>query len=130
MTVDPGGVARPRVVLVVDDDDAIRTVVRSVLEADGFEVVEAADGPAALLLLNAILGRGPDAVVLDVMMPGIDGIEVCEKIDHTKVKVIMLSARDDAETKERATAAGADAYLTKPFSAIELLDAVEKLVPA
>ena len=129
MTVDPGG-ARPRVVLVVDDDDAIRTVVRSVLEADGFEVVEAADGPAALLLLNAILGRGPDAVVLDVMMPGIDGIEVCEKIDHSKVKVIMLSARDDAETKERATAAGADAYLTKPFSAIELLDAVEKLVPA
>jgi two-component system alkaline phosphatase synthesis response regulator PhoP len=130
MTVDPGGEARQRVVLVVDDDDAIRTVVRSVLEADGFEVVEAADGPAALLLLNAILGRGPDAVVLDVMMPGIDGIEVCEKIDHTKVKVIMLSARDDAETKERATAAGADAYLTKPFSAIELLDAVEKLVPA
>jgi two-component system alkaline phosphatase synthesis response regulator PhoP len=130
MTVDPGGVARQRVVLVVDDDDAIRTVVRSVLEADGFEVVEAADGPAALLLLNAILGRGPDAVVLDVMMPGIDGIEVCEKIDHTQVKVIMLSARDDAETKERATAAGADAYLTKPFSAIELLDAVEKLVPA
>jgi DNA-binding response OmpR family regulator len=129
MTVDPGG-ARPRVVLVVDDDDAIRTVVRSVLEADGFEVVEAADGPAALLLLNAILGRGPDAVVLDVMMPGIDGIEVCEKIDHSKVKVIMLSARDDAETKERAMAAGADAYLTKPFSAIELLDAVEKLVPA
>jgi two-component system alkaline phosphatase synthesis response regulator PhoP len=118
------------VVLVVDDDDAIRTVVRSVLEADGFEVVEAADGPAALLLLNAILGRGPDAVVLDIMMPGIDGIEVCEKIDHSKVKVIMLSARDDAETKERAMAAGADAYLTKPFSAIELLDVVEKLVPA
>ena len=129
MTADPGG-ARRRIVLVVDDDDAIRTVVRSVLEADGFEVVEAADGPAALLLLNAILGRGPDAVVLDIMMPGIDGIEVCEKIDHEKVKVIMLSARDDAETKERAAAAGADAYLTKPFSAIELLDAVEKLVPA
>jgi two-component system alkaline phosphatase synthesis response regulator PhoP len=129
MTLDEGG-GRRRVVLVVDDDDAIRTVVRTVLEADGFEVVEAADGPAALLLLNAILGRGPDAVVLDVMMPGIDGIEVCEKIDHTKVKVIMLSARDDADTKERAAAAGADAYLTKPFSAIELLDAVEKLVPA
>jgi two-component system alkaline phosphatase synthesis response regulator PhoP len=124
------GEGRKRIVLVVDDDEPIRKVVRTVLEADGFEVVEAADGPAALLLLNAILGRGPDAVVLDIMMPGIDGIEVCEKIDHDKVKVIMLSARDDAETKERATAAGADAYLTKPFSAIELLDAVEKLVPA
>ena len=114
-----------RVVLVVDDDASIRRVVRNVLEADGFEVVEAADGPAALLLLDAINGRGPDAVVLDVMMPGIDGIEVCRRIDHEKVKVVMLSARDDADTRERATAAGADAYLTKPFSAIDLLDVVE-----
>jgi two-component system alkaline phosphatase synthesis response regulator PhoP len=128
MSVNSGG-SRQRVVLVVDDDEAIRKVVRNVLEADGFEVVEASDGPAALLLLNAILGRGPDAVVLDIMMPGIDGIEVCEKIDHSKVKVIMLSARDDGDTRARAAAAGADAYLTKPFSAIELLDAVEKLVP-
>lgn len=119
-----------RTVLVVDDDDAIRGVVRSVLQADGFEVVEAADGPAALLLLDAINGRGPDLVVLDVMMPGIDGIEVCRKIDHDKVKVIMLSARDDADTRSRASAAGADGYLTKPFSAIELLDAVEGMAKA
>jgi len=119
-----------RVVLVVDDDSAIRRVVRTVLEADNFEVVEAADGPAALLLLDAINARGPDAVVLDVMMPGIDGIEVCRRIDHSTVKVIMLSARDDVETKDAAAEAGADAYLTKPFSAIELLDAVEKLVPS
>lgn len=122
-----GATGQRRVVLVVDDDDAIRGVVRSVLEADGFEVVEAADGPAALLLLDAINGRGPDMVVLDVMMPGIDGIEVCRKIDHERVKVVMLSARDDADTKDRARAAGADAYLTKPFSAIELLDALESL---
>jgi CheY-like chemotaxis protein len=78
-----------KTVLVVDDDDTIRGVVRSVLVADGFDVVEAADGPAALLLMEAINGRGPDMVVLDVMMPGIDGIE--------------------------------------PFSAIELLDALEDL---
>ena len=116
-----------RVVLVVDDDAAIRRVVRTVLEADGFEVVEAADGPAALLLLDAIMGRGPDAVILDVMMPGIDGIEVCRRIDHEKIKVVMLSARDDAETRSQAAEAGAEAYLTKPFSAIELLDAVEKV---
>ena len=114
-----------KTVLVVDDDDTIRGVVRSVLVADGFQVVEAADGPAALLLLDAINGRGPDMVVLDVMMPGIDGIEVCRQIDHDRVKVIMLSARDDAETKEQAANAGANAYLTKPFSAIELLDALE-----
>jgi DNA-binding response OmpR family regulator len=118
------------VVLVVDDDDAIRGVVRSVLEADGFEVVEAADGPAALLLLEAINGRGPDLVVLDVMMPGIDGIEVCRRIDHSRVQVVMLSARADVETKARATAAGAVGYLTKPFSAIELLDALEGLAAA
>ena len=118
-----------RVVLVVDDDSAIRRVVRTVLEADNFEVVEAADGPAALLLLDAINGRGPEAVVLDIMMPGIDGIEVCRRIDHNRVKVVMLSARDDADTRDRAAKAGADAYLTKPFSAIELLDAVEKLTP-
>ena len=116
-----------RVVLVVDDDSAIRRVVRTVLEADNFEVVEAADGPAALLLLDAINGRGPEAVVLDIMMPGIDGIEVCRRIDHSRVKVVMLSARDDADTRDQAAKAGADAYLTKPFSAIELLDAVEKL---
>ena len=122
---EPGGTKR--VVLVVDDDAAIRRVVRTVLEADGFDVVEAADGPAALLLLDAIMGKGPDAVVLDIMMPGIDGIEVCRRIDHDKIKVIMLSARDDAEAREKATLAGADAYLTKPFSAIELLDAVEQL---
>ena len=124
---DEGG--QKRVVLVVDDDSAIRRVVRPVLEADNFEVVEAADGPAALLLLEAINARGPEAVVLDIMMPGIDGIEVCRRIDHERVKVVMLSARDDADTKERAAKAGADAYLTKPFSAIELLDAVEKLTP-
>jgi two-component system alkaline phosphatase synthesis response regulator PhoP len=118
-----------RVVLVVDDDSAIRRVVRTVLEADNFEVVEAADGPAALLLLDAINGRGPEAVVLDIMMPGIDGIEVCRRIDHSRVKVVMLSARDDADTRDQAAKAGADAYLTKPFSAIELLDAVEKLTP-
>jgi DNA-binding response OmpR family regulator len=118
-----------RVVLVVDDDSAIRRVVRTVLEADNFEVVEAADGPAALLLLEAINGRGPEAVVLDIMMPGIDGLEVCRRIDHGRVKVVMLSARDDADTRDRAAQAGADAYLTKPFSAIELLDAVEKLTP-
>ena len=116
-----------RVVLVVDDDSAISRVVRTVLEADNFEVVEAADGPAALLLLDAINGRGPEAVVLDIMMPGIDGIEVCRRIDHSRVKVVMLSARDDADTRDQAAKAGADAYLTKPFSAIELLDAVEKL---
>src|SRR5205814_9633791 len=76
-----------RVVLVVDDDSAIRRVVRTVLEADNFEVVEAADGPAALLLLDAINGRGPEAVALDIMMPAIAGMEVWRRNDHSRVNV-------------------------------------------
>jgi DNA-binding response OmpR family regulator len=63
------------------------------------------------------------------MMPGIDGIEVSRRVDHSRIKVIMLSAREDAETRDAAMNAGADAYLTKPFSAIELLDVLEKLAP-
>ena len=126
MSLDTGGGNRT-VVLVVDDDDAIRGVVRTVLEADGFEVVEAADGQAALMLLDSINGRGPDIVVLDVMMPGIDGIEVCRRIDHGQMKVVMLSARDDADSRRRAEEAGADGYLTKPFSAIDLLDELEAM---
>ena len=61
------------------------------------------------MLLDAINGRGPDLVVLDVMMPGIDGIEVCRRVDHRRMKVVMLTARDDAGPRRRAEAAGADA---------------------
>ena len=115
-------------ILIVDDEPDVRKVVRTLLEADGYQVAEAADGPAALQLMNSIGGpRGPQLVVLDVMMPGIDGIEVCRRIDHQAMKVIMLSARDDAESRTRAEAAGADGYLTKPFSAIDLLDELESL---
>ena len=114
--------------LVVDDDDAIRRVVRAVLEADGFTVDEAADGEAALAHLAQANGNGPSILVLDVMMPGIDGVEVCRRVDHEAVRVLMLTARDDADTEQASVAAGADRYLTKPFSPIELLDAIEGLV--
>jgi DNA-binding response OmpR family regulator len=118
-------------ILVVDDEPQVRKVVRSVLEADGYTVTEAADGHAALLLLNSIGGpRGPQLMVLDVMMPGIDGIDVCRQIDHERTRVVMLTAKDDAETRAAAEAAGADRYLTKPFSAVELLDAVRELLAA
>lgn len=117
-----------RVVLVVDDDASIRRVVRTVLEADGYQVVDAADGDAAMLLVDSILGRGPDLVVLDVMMPGIDGIDVCEMLTERGFKVMMLSARDDAETRRASLDAGAARYLTKPFSAVELLDTARELI--
>ncbi len=116
-------------ILVVDDEPQVRKVVRSVLEADGYEVVEAADGPAALLLLNSVGGpRGPHLVVLDIAMPGIDGIEVCRQIPNGRTKVVMLTASDDAESRIAAEEAGADRYLTKPFSAVDLLDAVRELL--
>ena len=123
-----------RAVLVVDDDDRVRAVVRAVLEADDFNVTEAVDGPSALKVLadaddadadDAQLR--PNVLVLDVMMPGMDGIEVCRQIDHRTTKVLMLTAREDLATRDASAAAGADAFLAKPFSAVELLDAIERL---
>lgn len=124
---EPEGAARgrPRLVLVVDDDDMIRRLLRTVLEADEFEVVEAPDGDAALA---AVEDLKPTVVVLDVMMPGLDGVEVCRRIDHRVAKVVMLTARDDPELERAAIAAGADAFLTKPFSSVELLELVERLL--
>ncbi|HEX4901720.1 MAG TPA: response regulator [Acidimicrobiales bacterium] len=119
----------PPAILVVDDEPQVRKVVRSVLEADGYIVTEAADGQAALMLLSSVAGpRGPHLMVLDVMMPGIDGIEVCRQIDHGRTKVVILTALDDAATRTAAEEAGADRYITKPFSAVELLDAVRELL--
>ncbi len=133
--------AKPRrAVLVVDDDDRVRAVVRAVLEADDFQVAEAVDGMSALQMIESGDDAGgdrlladtatpvrPNVLVLDVMMPGMDGIEVCRQIDHRTTKVLMLTAREDLATREASVAAGADAFLAKPFSAIELLDAIERL---
>jgi DNA-binding response OmpR family regulator len=113
-----------RVVLVVDDDDMIRRLVRTVLEADDFEVTDAEDGSTGLEKIDEI---DPDLVILDIMMPGMSGVEVCKKIDHSARKVVILTARDDPALQTETKAAGADAFLTKPFSSIELLDVVESL---
>lgn len=118
---------KPRLVLVVDDDEMIRRLVRAVLEADEFEVAEARDGQTALDLASE---RQPSVIVLDVMMPGLDGVEVCRRLDHEKVKVVVLTARDDPRLEAEAKGAGADAFMTKPFSPIELLDLVAELMPA
>ena len=116
---------RDRLVLVVDDDETVRRVVRHVLEVDDFDVVEAASGREALL---AMASSRPVVIVLDVVMPGLDGIEVCRQLDHAQVKVLMLTARgDDASVEEASLEAGADGFLGKPFSSVELLDQVERL---
>jgi DNA-binding response OmpR family regulator len=112
---------KPRIVLVVDDDDMIRRLVRTVLEADDYDVVEARNGDIALELANE---AHPVVVLLDIMMPGIDGVEVCRRLDHESVKVVILTARDDPALETACREAGADAFLTKPFSSVELVDLV------
>jgi DNA-binding response OmpR family regulator len=119
------GEGKPRLVLVVDDDEMIRRLVRAVLEADEFEVAEARDGQTALQLASE---TRPAVVVLDVMMPGIDGVEVCRRLDHDQARVVILTARDDPKLEAEARAAGADAFMTKPFSPMELLDLVAELM--
>ena len=121
------GAVKPRIVLVVDDDDMIRRLVRTVLEADDYDVVEARNGDIALELANE---AHPAVILLDIMMPGIDGVEVCRRLDHSAVKVVILTARDDPLLEDACKEAGADAFLTKPFSSLELLDLVASFASA
>ncbi len=125
MTSPAGG--RARLVLVVDDDDMIRRLVRDVLEVDEVDVVEARNGEIAL---DQIEHTRPALVVLDIMMPGLDGVEVCRRLDHSRVKVLVLTARDDPRLEEECRRAGANDFLTKPFSSIDLLDKVVELLPS
>jgi DNA-binding response OmpR family regulator len=118
---------KPRLVLIVDDDEMIRRLVRAVLEADEFEVAEARSGEAALQLASE---TEPSVVVLDVVMPGLDGVEVCRRLDHDTSKVVILTARDDPRLEDECRVAGADAFLTKPFSSVDLLDLVAELMAA
>lgn len=116
---------RSRLVLVVDDDDLVRRVVRAVLECDDMEVVEATDGEAALAMARS---SQPAVVLLDVMMPGIDGVEVCRRLDHERVKVVVLTAGDHPDLEARCREAGADAFVVKPFASGDLLDLVAGLL--
>lgn len=117
----------PRV-LIVDDDPLIRSLVRTVLEDEEYELSEAEDGDQALDLARE---RCPDVVLLDVMMPGADGYQVAESLRRdvsTDCVIIMLTARDQASDRERGFRSGANAYFTKPFRPLELLDAVSAAV--
>jgi DNA-binding response OmpR family regulator len=118
--------ARPPRVLVVDDEAAIRDIVRRYLTAEGFEVAEAADGREALDRLRALQ---PDLVVLDVLMPGLDGLEVLRRLRASSdVYVIMLTAKAEEVDKLVGLAVGADDYLTKPFSPRELVARVRAVL--
>ncbi len=105
-------------ILVVDDEPKIVRLVRAYLERDGFEVIEAADGRRAVA---AARRQSPDLIVLDVMLPELDGLEVCREIRRfSDVPIIMLTARDEDADKLVGLELGADDYVTKPFSPGEL----------
>jgi DNA-binding response OmpR family regulator len=115
-----------RQVLVVDDEPHIRAVLRGYLEADGFAVSEAADGQAALRSLRQ---DPPDVVLLDVMMPGLDGLDVLRQLrTFSDVFVIMLTARAEEVDKLVGLGVGADDYVTKPFSPREVTARVKAVL--
>jgi DNA-binding response OmpR family regulator len=118
-------VRTPRI-LVVDDETKTREIVSSYLEREGFEVAEAGDGEEALQLAERVK---PDLVVLDVMMPGIDGMEVLRQLRSTsEVYIIMLTARTEELDKLVGLSMGADDYVEKPFSPRELVARVKAVL--
>jgi two-component system, OmpR family, KDP operon response regulator KdpE len=111
-------VTQPRV-LVVDDEPQIRRALRLVLRANGYMVTEVAAGEAAL---DAVASAEFDLMILDLMLPDVDGVEVCRRVrEWSRLPVVVLSAHGEEEVKVRALDEGADDYVTKPFSAPELL---------
>jgi two-component system response regulator MprA len=110
----------PERVLVVDDDALVRRMLTRSLAAEGFEVEHVADGGAALAAAEA---SAPDLVVLDVTMPGLDGLAVCRRLRANGLRgsIIMLTARDAVADRVAGLEAGADDYLVKPFAVEELV---------
>jgi two-component system response regulator MprA len=113
-------------ILVVDDDDAITNAVRRALAFEGYSVDVAHDGEEGL---REARDRAPDLVILDVLMPGLDGLEFCRRMRTSDdTPILMLTARDEVADRVRGLDAGADDYLVKPFAADELLARVRALL--
>ena len=116
-------------VLVVDDHAASRMTSVALLAMEGYEVIEADSGTAAIAL---IAHKQPDLILLDVMMPGMDGFEVCQRIKHSEqtrlIPVIFITALNDRRSRIRGIEVGADDFLTKPFDRLELAARVKSLV--
>jgi two-component system response regulator MprA len=115
-------------ILVVDDERAVRDSLRRALELEGYEIELAADGSEALVKLED--GVEPDAMILDVLMPGTDGLEVCRRIrrEGRRLPILLLTARAEVGDRVAGLDAGADDYVTKPFALEELLARVRALL--
>jgi two-component system phosphate regulon response regulator PhoB len=114
-------------ILIVDDEERSRRLVSVTLAGGEYDVLEAPDGAQAL---DVIRRERPVLVLLDVQMPAVDGIEVCRQVKADPALrgtiVVMLTAQAQAEARRRASAAGADTFLTKPFSPMQLLEIVNR----
>ena len=115
-------------ILVVDDERAVRESLRRALELEGYEIALADDGQAALEELET--GDEPDAMILDVLMPGLDGLEVARRVRRggSRLPILMLTARVEVHDRVAGLDAGADDYVTKPFALEELLARVRALL--
>jgi CheY-like chemotaxis protein len=118
-----------RTILIADDEASLRLLVTTTLTDEHIHLIEAQDGTEALALAQQ---HRPDLMVLDVAMPGLTGLEVCAAVkndpDLLGIPIIMLTARSQQADRERGLAAKADAYLTKPFSPLQLLRLVEHVL--
>jgi two-component system phosphate regulon response regulator PhoB len=117
-------------VLIVDDEPHVITLIRVTLEDESFRIIESTDGMQALAAAEENV---PRLIFLDVRMPGLDGFEVCRRLRSdsrfSATKIIMLTASGQEADRARGIAAGADEYLTKPFSPLALLNLVHSLLP-
>jgi CheY-like chemotaxis protein len=116
-------------ILVVEDQDSIRRMIEALVQARGYQVTAVSSGAKAI---DVAMTDTPDIVLLDLNLPGqYDGFDVCQKLRSDPgtrlVPVVIISAMDDDESRARATAAGATAYYTKPFSPIALLKEIDRL---
>ena len=118
-------------VLIVEDQADIRKLIRMTLEFEPYEIFEAANGVDGLQMADALV---PDLMLLDVMMPGeFDGLQVCARVRANPAlkdtRVVLLTARGQIEDRDAGRLAGADEYLIKPFSPLQLIETIERLMP-
>jgi twitching motility two-component system response regulator PilG len=116
-------------ILIVEDEESLLELESILLSAKGYSVIGVRDGESALEEINS---HKPDLVVLDVMLPLLDGFEVCRRIKENpetrSIRVVMLTARKNSQDHARGVEAGADAYITKPFKSAQVITTIESLL--